>query len=82
MPIYEFLCAHCQRRFEELVPMGNTGQGVVCPSCSAEQVTKLVSACNSRVASKSPACGMADACAEQGQNPHQCGGGCGCPMAG
>ncbi|MGE5599671.1 MAG: FmdB family zinc ribbon protein [Bacteroidota bacterium] len=42
VPIYEFFCASCQRRFEELCPMGTDCQRP-CPSCG-KPGRKMVSA--------------------------------------
>ncbi|HEY3379246.1 MAG TPA: zinc ribbon domain-containing protein [Armatimonadota bacterium] len=77
MPLYEFQCAACQTIFEELVPMGSTGQGLNCPKCGAQQAQKKVSACNSRVSNAGPSCEFADRCAdESGGAPGCCGGAC------
>jgi putative FmdB family regulatory protein len=40
MPIYEFECEECGVRFEELVAAGDS---VVCPSCEAARVRRLLS---------------------------------------
>lgn len=41
MPIYEFECAGCGGRFEELVAAGATG--VACPECGSERTRRLLS---------------------------------------
>jgi putative FmdB family regulatory protein len=77
MPIYEFRCAQCQTVFEELVRMGQTGEGMTCPHCGARNISKLMSACFSRTASPVSSCDYADMCgAAQGQTPACCGGNC------
>jgi putative FmdB family regulatory protein len=43
MPIYEFVCRLCGRRFEALVRMGGE-KGVSCPECGGAEVQKLISA--------------------------------------
>ena len=40
MPIYEFLCDHCEVRFEELVRNGDRPR---CPECSTNDVRRLLS---------------------------------------
>jgi putative FmdB family regulatory protein len=42
MPIYEFLCKKCGRRFECLVPMGREREAS-CPGCGAAGAEKLLS---------------------------------------
>ena len=43
MPIYEFICHDCGEEFEELVRSANSFEGVICPECQSEQVTKKIS---------------------------------------
>lgn len=40
MPIYEYVCKECDRKFEVLV-QGN--EEVACPSCKSENITKQYS---------------------------------------
>jgi putative FmdB family regulatory protein len=42
MPIYEYLCADCSGEFEELVSV-SAGDGVRCPDCGSDTVTRLLS---------------------------------------
>jgi len=41
MPIYEYYCKSCDREFETLVL--RSSDPVVCPSCSAENVQRVLS---------------------------------------
>ncbi len=41
MPIYEFECGGCGKRFEELVPAGT--ERTACPSCGAEDAERRLS---------------------------------------
>jgi len=41
MPIYEFSCAGCEARFEDLVPMGT--KSIPCPACGSKRTTRLLS---------------------------------------
>jgi putative FmdB family regulatory protein len=41
MPIYEFECDGCGRRFEELVHSGATG--LACPACGSTRTRRLLS---------------------------------------
>ncbi len=60
MPIYEFVCSKCGRRFECLVSMGRE-KDAVCPACGCAEVRKAVSAFgigggSSRIKSSSSTC--------------------------
>jgi putative FmdB family regulatory protein len=41
MPIYEYVCAECERRFEKYVRAW--GEAVRCPGCESEDVQKQIS---------------------------------------
>jgi putative FmdB family regulatory protein len=41
MPIYEFECEECGKRFEELTP-GDT-RSLACPGCGSERTRRLLS---------------------------------------
>jgi putative FmdB family regulatory protein len=41
MPIYEFECEACGKRFEELVSTAEAG--VACPECGSERPRRLIS---------------------------------------
>jgi putative FmdB family regulatory protein len=41
MPIYEFRCAECGSRFEEVVPVGGAVER--CPECGAENPQRVLS---------------------------------------
>ena len=41
MPIYEFECEECGKRFEELVAAG--ADAAVCPSCGSPEARRLLS---------------------------------------
>jgi putative FmdB family regulatory protein len=43
MPLYEYRCAPCGKRFEVLQKIGASSEGVKCPSCGAADVTKQLS---------------------------------------
>ncbi|HAR36314.1 MAG TPA: hypothetical protein DCR87_05315 [Acidobacteria bacterium] len=43
MPIYEYLCLNCHKRFEILVNL-NSEVKITCPDCRSDRVKKLVSA--------------------------------------
>jgi putative FmdB family regulatory protein len=44
MPLYEYMCPRCTRKFEELVSANDPTP--VCPDCKSNQVTKLISTSN------------------------------------
>jgi len=43
MPLYEYSCRECGRRFEVLQRLGADGTGVTCPACGATLVSKQFS---------------------------------------
>lgn len=43
MPIYEFRCSECKKRFEKLCVMGETGEGLACPNCGAVKPIRVMS---------------------------------------
>jgi len=43
MPIYEFRCEKCQRRFEKLCPIGESGHNLQCPACGAPGPRRVMS---------------------------------------
>ena len=45
MPIYEYMCNHCKRPFEELVLSAATA--VTCPRCNGKRIKRLMSVVNS-----------------------------------
>ncbi len=43
MPIYEFKCHSCGRRFERLCSMGETGENLACPQCGTAGPRRVMS---------------------------------------
>ena len=43
MPIYEFRCDSCCKRFEKLCAMGETGSNLKCPACGSENPARVMS---------------------------------------
>lgn len=43
MPIYEFRCGKCSRRFEHLCQMGESGEKLKCPDCGAPAPVRVMS---------------------------------------
>lgn len=79
MPIYEFECRSCDRRFEELVKVnGSPGSSAPCPDCGSPDTARLMSAFAVRsVAAKGE--GLASAFEGPGAGGGGCcGGACGC----
>lgn len=44
MPIYEYRCDECGRRFEKLIRSLNRPPEIICPQCQSGQVQRLISA--------------------------------------
>lgn len=49
MPIFEFLCQECGTPFEELLRSSDSIDDVICPNCSSNEITKLISTFASQV---------------------------------
>ncbi len=43
MPIYEFLCPQCKRKFRKLVGMIAIASPIQCPQCSSTEVVRQIS---------------------------------------
>jgi putative FmdB family regulatory protein len=69
MPIYEYVCMHCEAHFEELV---RNGDAVSCPECAGTNVRKQLSVFTAHGSSALPSFG------ETPRSGGCCGGGCGC----
>jgi putative FmdB family regulatory protein len=44
MPIYEYRCLECGKKFEKLVPSMSVSVAIECPKCGGRKVKKLLSA--------------------------------------
>jgi putative FmdB family regulatory protein len=78
MPLYEYACSACDRRFETLVMGKDDGAEVHCPGCASARVERLLSvfATPSSATSSSPGTPMpAGACGRCGdpRGPGACG---------
>lgn len=76
MPIYEFHCADCDKKFELFTPTRMSTDGVICRTCHGANVRRLVStfasaggSAEESFASEGPAVSTGGGC---------CGGSCGC----
>jgi putative FmdB family regulatory protein len=63
MPLYEYSCRGCGRRFEVLQRVGADHGGVVCPACGSDEVAKQFSTFASAVSTSGAAmpCGASSA---------------------
>lgn len=43
MPIYEYYCTQCRKRFEVLQAIGASDSGLSCPKCHAPNPRRLIS---------------------------------------
>ena len=43
MPIYEFRCKKCDKKFEELVFSLNSEKKIICPQCGSKESERLFS---------------------------------------
>ncbi len=56
MPIYEYRCNSCGKKFSQLVLTPSQQQEVKCPHCGSADVKRLLSAFGSLGASSGPSC--------------------------
>lgn len=70
MPVYEYLCPHCDVRFEQYVR--SFGEHVLCPRCAGEVEKQLSTFAMAGSGDRAPAF------ASGGGGGGCCGGGCGC----
>ncbi len=66
MPIYEYLCKSCDRRFEILQRMGASSEGIACPQCGAERAEKQFSTFSGSSASGSAIPSLGGGCGSGG----------------
>lgn len=52
MPIYEFKCASCNKRFEKLCSIGDNGEKLSCPKCGATGPSRVMSGFTAKGAGK------------------------------
>lgn len=59
MPIYEFRCPKCSKRFERLCALGETGSSLRCPDCGEANPERVMSGFAAKGTEKggSPGCG-------------------------
>ncbi len=51
MPVYEYHCEACQKKFGALQPMSAPNTGAPCPHCGSTNTRRLLSTFASKVAS-------------------------------
>ncbi|NPV72734.1 MAG: zinc ribbon domain-containing protein [Pelotomaculum sp.] len=71
MPVYEFRCAGCGRRFEKLCPMGESGENLKCPECGAPSPRRVMSSFSAAGAGGGKGGGSCSACSSR--NCGSCG---------
>jgi len=49
MPIYEYQCGQCQKRFDATQSVHARPEDTICPFCQAQQATRLLSAFTSTI---------------------------------
>jgi len=70
MPLYEYECGNCGRKFEELVRASAVGHQPACPGCGKTSTRRLISSCRANVGGLGSALGSASLPSSSG-----CGGG-------
>ena len=43
MPLYEYQCMKCDKKFEALVSFRNADNSMKCPDCGSEETSRLLS---------------------------------------
>lgn len=78
MPLYEFECHECHTVFEELVRMGNTGEGLSCPQCQSAEIRKKMSTFYGRSGGNGSYQAVGGHSCDCGGDCGSCGSGCSC----
>ena len=78
MPVYEYRCADCSKKFDVFTPQRMALEGVACRHCHGTNVTKMVSVFASVGAEASDSFAEAPQASSGGGC---CGGSCGCGCA-
>lgn len=76
MPVYEYQCGDCNKRFELFFPQRISGEGVVCRNCHGDKVRKLVSTFASQGGGEDMSFSAPESAPATGGGC--CGGSCGC----
>ncbi|MGB9596296.1 MAG: FmdB family zinc ribbon protein [Candidatus Poribacteria bacterium] len=62
MPLYEYQCKKCDRKFETLVNLSKINNPVECPFCGSKQTDKLISSFCASITTKTniskPSCNL------------------------
>ncbi len=68
MPIYEFKCQDCEKKFELILSSANNVSDVTCPECESKNIRKTISASSYRLSSSSSAipAGALSGCSSKG----------------
>lgn len=43
MPLYEYICQQCQKRFDALRPMSRADDAIACPYCGSTETWRAIS---------------------------------------
>lgn len=71
MPLFEFICKKCNKKFENLV-LNDKDLDIQCPACGAKEVEKQFSSFSSGAGISK--CASSDIC--RPKSKHKCSGGC------
>ncbi len=68
MPLYDFKCNECNKKFETLLTSSSQISEVTCPACQSKNIQKTISASSYRLASTSSAipAGALSGCSSKG----------------
>ena len=74
MPVYEYTCEKCKKRFDELVRSMSSEAKPICPACGSPKTTKVLSvfAVGAEGATKSSGGGDDPMCGRCGGAPGSC----------
>ncbi len=74
MPIYEYICNKCDKKFEELVRSARTKAQIACPECGSKETARALSvfAVGAEGSAKSSPSNDAPSCGRCGGMPGSC----------
>lgn len=73
MPLYEYICQQCQKRFDALRPMSKADDAIACPHCGSTETRRAISLF-AAIGSEGVIAGAASSCAScSGASCASCG---------
>jgi len=66
MPLYEYHCKKCDKKFEALVSFSKADGPIKCPNCDSEETSRLLSTFAAGKSNRAEACPSRNSCSSAG----------------